>query len=854
MNQTYLSSTKNTVLSLKSSKAIRLLLMVLFVCLFANVASAQTQTFTTPGTTTWTCPPGVTSINVEAWGGGGAGASVGNGRNGGFGGGGGGAYASSLISVTPGTSYTIVVGKGGTASSKNNDPNDGGGNSTFNSTSVKAAGGSGALSILRTGGAGGTAANSSGTIIWSGGNGADGSSSVFNSGGGGGGAGSNGAGGNALGTTAGTGTSSFGGPGGAGRTSENVGIGGNLIGGGGGGAVLTQGSFIVGGSGANGQVIISYCSASTTWNATNGVGSWSNGSPTRNKKLVFAGDYPPTIDPNVDIEGCSCQVNAGVTVNINSLRTLTITNELKVLGKKGEDAGSLTFESDLFSNPSNSASLIQINNASNLNSGEIDYERYTNTAIRNTDYTYWSSPVAGYTLGGVSQNKTLWDKYYSYEPTLTSEGWKQELATSLMKTGVGYIIRGPEQTGIPTPFSRYLATFTGIPNNGHHEINSIIANKSYLLGNPYPSAIDADAFLYQNAGVLSGTLYFWTHNIALGLAGNITNPGPGWAYTYSLNDYASYNITGGVGIDTLSSTAAAVSPGSNKNVPTGKIAAGQGFFASSQIGIPITSKIVFNNDMRVAGTSGNNSQFFKTKNPKGKTANIIEKNRVWLNLTNTQGAFKQTLIGYITDATNGYDNLFDGESFDANEFVDFYSVYEDKNLVIQGRALPFEETDEVPLGYRTTIDGNFTINIDQVDGSLTDQAVFIEDKLTNTVFDLKTGNYTFSTAPGTFNDRFVLKYMDASKTLTVDTIEKEDGISAFYSNKYNTLNIHNDNFDTMVNMVDLFNMAGQKIGVWDVSGSEQTNIQVPVKNISSGIYIVKVTTTKGENSKKIIVN
>jgi hypothetical protein len=88
----------------------------------------------------------------------------------------------------------------------------------------------------------------------------------------------------------------------------------------------------------------------------------------------------------------------------------------------------------------------------------------------------------------------------------------------------------------------------------------------------------------------------------------------------------------------------------------------------------------------------------------------------------------------------------------------------------------------------------------------------------------------------------------------VDAVEKEDGILAFYSSNYNTLIIHNGNFDAMVNSVALFNMAGQKIGVWDVSESEQKNIQVPIKNISSGIYIVKVATTKGESSKKIIVN
>ena len=45
-----------------------------------------------------------------------------------------------------------------------------------------------------------------------------------------------------------------------------------------------------------------------------------------------------------------------------------------------------------------------------------------------------------------------------------------------------------------------------------------------------------------------------------------------------------------------------------------------------------------------------NGQFFKIAKTK-KTADI-EKNRVWLNLTNSEGAFKQLLVGYIAGATN----------------------------------------------------------------------------------------------------------------------------------------------------------------------------------------------------------
>jgi hypothetical protein len=48
-------------------------------------------------------------------------------------------------------------------------------------------------------------------------------------------------------------------------------------------------------------------------------------------------------------------------------------------------------------------------------------------------------------------------------------------------------------------------------------------------------------------------------------------------------------------------------------------------------------------------------------------------------------------------------------------------------------------------------------------------------------------------------------------------------------------------------------MRGQKTAYWDVKGREQTSIQIPIKNLPSEIYIVKVRTTKGESSKKILI-
>lgn len=79
-------------------------------CSTSTSSVPQLQVFSTPGTHTWTVPPGVTKISVEAWGGGGGGC----GGDGGAGGGG--AYSFCLVnSVQPGQIYNVIVGAGGAA-------------------------------------------------------------------------------------------------------------------------------------------------------------------------------------------------------------------------------------------------------------------------------------------------------------------------------------------------------------------------------------------------------------------------------------------------------------------------------------------------------------------------------------------------------------------------------------------------------------------------------------------------------------------------------------------------------------------------------------------------------------------
>ena len=157
------------------------------------VAEPGQVEFTTPGSYYWTVPAGVTSVSAVAIGGGGGGSAstlASNGISGG--GGGGGGLHWKTFSATPGSTWNIVVGAGGTGgtSAGNNNANPGG-ESYINIA--------GSPVISATGGAKGVynsisgRASGGGPLTSEGGNGGNGgqggSGSDGNTGGGGGGAG-----------------------------------------------------------------------------------------------------------------------------------------------------------------------------------------------------------------------------------------------------------------------------------------------------------------------------------------------------------------------------------------------------------------------------------------------------------------------------------------------------------------------------------------------------------------------------------------------------------------------------------------------------------------------------------------
>ncbi|MCD0470040.1 delta-60 repeat domain-containing protein [Flavobacterium sp. JAS] len=392
------------------------------------------------------------------------------------------------------------------------------------------------------------------------------------------------------------------------------------------------------------------CLHSTTWNGT----SWSNGLSSGGKELFFKENFSSLTTANV----CSCSIDEGKTVTLLSGNTLGI--EFAYLG-----LGTLVLE--------DSASLYQSDDDM-INTGTIHFKRKAKPMLR-YDFIYWSSPVENQKLIDVSPT-TLSDKYKSYDGL--ANVWKVEEPSNSMVVGKGYSIRAPQEFSTTERYS-FEATFKGIPNNGKVEINLESDNSFSLVGNPYPSAVDANVFLTENASKIKGVLHFWTHNTPL------TN------LKYTSDDFATYNLLGGVGTS-------ATSLGINTTEPDGTIAAGQSFFLKSKS----LGSIEFTNKMRI---QGRNASFFKpARNDKEANKVTIEKHRIWLNLKSNEGAFKQILVGYIDGVTDS--NNYNAEVLSGNQFLDFYSIIENKKLVIQGRALPFSENDSIVLGYKTTVEGS----------------------------------------------------------------------------------------------------------------------------------------------------
>ncbi|OAB26620.1 Por secretion system C-terminal sorting domain-containing protein [Flavobacterium fryxellicola] len=505
------------------------------------------------------------------------------------------------------------------------------------------------------------------------------------------------------------------------------------------------------------------------------------------------------------------------------------------------------------------------------------------------NYNYWGSPVGGmntttnntdFTVAGVLKDGTnpaspgpiTWTdgfngatspfslaRYWIYKfdsnvNAIDYANWTQIGETGILQAGKGFTLKGSGSSGTQN------LVFTGKPNNGTIT-NTVGSDQLLLVGNPYPSALDADKFISDNIGSLEtsttneaidGALYFWEHYTT----NSSHNLG---AYQ---GGYGIRNLAGGVapsatGVDFINGSGS-----TSKLAPKRYIPVGQGFFVIGKIGSGGT--VTFNNTQREfikeentelsqttyrIPTTPKDSNHWTDNRDAAIEIDTHKRIRLGFNFYN-QSFHRQVLLAFMDDKANaemnaGYDalNIDDSPS-------DMYLLNGENELAIAGDGY-FDEDASFPIGVRAETTGKISFVLDGLENFDESQNIFIHDSDTDTYHSIKEKGYEVELPAGTFNDRFSLRFAD--KSLMVKDPLYENAITVFFSRSNNMLTIKNNAADNTVLAVSLYSIQGKLISKWDVKERDQALLKIPILDKTTGVYIVKLKTTKGNSSKKIII-
>lgn len=511
--------------------------------------------------------------------------------------------------------------------------------------------------------------------------------------------------------------------------------------------------------------------------------SWDNGAPTDSMTAIINSNYSEV----ANITACSLIVNNNAIVIIPSGSSVTLSGAITV-----EGGSSFTLSSN--------ANLLQ-SGVLNLNDGIITVKR-TTSPLQRLDYVLWSSPVADQNLLGFS-SETLPTRFYTYSPQSNLYVSVAPSSTSF-DAATGYLIRMPNTH--PTSALAWEGVFEGVPNNGDYSVTTE-NDKFYAVGNPYPTTISADAFISAN-----------------GIGNNPTTPGDGLYFWRKTNNsattsYATYTTAGGVANTGNGSTL----------VPNGTIQVGQGFITKA-----ISSSLNFSSAMKI---DNDEDQFLRNAS--------VEKNRIWLNMTGANGASNQTMIAYMTGATQGIDAGIDGRFFnDSNTALN--SLINGEAFAIQGRSLPFDAADVVPMQFKAATAGTYTIAIDHVDGLFSgSQTIYLKDVVTGIAHDLKVSGYDFVSEAGTFANRFEVVY--SSSLATNNPTLDANGVVIYKDNNHSFVI---NSGAIVMQSVKIFDIRGRLLNAMNNINASQITFDAGQSN---EVFLVQVISIDGNIVTKKVV-
>lgn len=524
-----------------------------------------------------------------------------------------------------------------------------------------------------------------------------------------------------------------------------------------------------------------------------------------------------TLSADIEIQGSLQLINGKIYIPAN----LSLTTDGAIVNNS-----TITIEKG--------GALVQTHSGINANSGSGSYLIKQNGVNSNISYNVWSSPVQNATIPNTFTSANPCDIYvfdgqsqswlYDY-PAGYSTNCNGNAVTfthahvinggdNIMNAGVGYFAPGNTVS---------LRSFNGEVNNGDITVpiytTNVGSNMNWndddwnLVGNPYPSGLNAHKFWNENAvnnNRITDAIYFWDDN----------STGTGYN---QYADYATWNKLGGV------------QSGNSNVVPSGNIGVGQGFWVSAAA----NTNLVFNNDMRQT----ENTEFFKAQNE--------ENHNVWITMTSAAGYKNSILIGFNNQTTDSLDAGFDAHKLAGNVNIKLAAMMNNEEFSILGiKALSFNSQKEIPITVFSNITGPHLFK-ESLRANLSEQyTVYLKDYQTNNLYPISNDSIYVQLQAGiTYTQRFSLVFkhtisntdsgqiIDTPKDSTSTNIEELSLDLIEYIANSEKLVITNNSFEKC--WVTIYNLNGQLLE--QIVISPNTNMVISKWNgLSKGVYLMKL--------------
>jgi len=468
---------------------------------------------------------------------------------------------------------------------------------------------------------------------------------------------------------------------------------------------------------------------------------------------------------------------------------------------------------------------------------------------------YWTSPVTTngttFTIGGAMKDGTTTtpqdisftstdnhDGDGTTTPITVSGRWLARLSDALSWTvpidpatetftpGEAYNMKG---TGGIDGSSPQNYSFVGLPNAGDYSL-TINDEHLYLIGNPYPSALDANQFITDNTDAIGGTMYFYE-------SGSETSH---FSSDYS-GGYATYNGITGV-------------PFNTGKTPAQYLPIAQGFFVSRDVGNSLgtgtlgsSAAISFNNAQRAFELEGTSSVFF-SRNHTPQALFPVMKLGMEFDIGNGVNFHRQVAVGFV-GATRSFENGLDSKMLGLKKT--------DLSLFVQDNSEPyviigieyFSEDAIIPIRVDLDIDREVSFSLDQFNG-MQNQQVHLVDYETGTFYDIHTGPKEIQINKGSYSDRFAVCFKRPNSLSDGNELVFDD-VSVFHDANAKEFVIKTK--DTSIDCIKIYNLLGQQVMAYE-NKKFLEKIRLSSEGISPAVYIIRLVSKKGVLTRKLIVN